>query len=347
APLSEFLLAPIIVPPRFCRRSTTLIRPSKAIPFGRPYRTHPNGPRKLLTARKRVRPLPAHRLAWRRVSYHSSDHHSSPDSSSSSSPSDHSLSRHKPLDTTDADSSTPQRLVYQSLARTPRHSEAFRRCRSAPLSTPYSSTTSESSLGSSSERLLDSSSPSSRPSRKRCRFPTASVPSPTYVLRSIAPTHADLLPPRKRFRDSYSPEDSEEEHMEVDTADAEAVADVGISEGVVAHPEDGVGIGFEIAASDVREDDEEFEAEVSAADTREIVVDPLAIGDSFESSRGGIPDIEDTIYDIVHYMSKVHINRIAEIKTTQRQLETSQMVASEERASLVERIRSLRLDYLK
>ncbi|GKE49418.1 hypothetical protein Tco_1480676, partial [Tanacetum coccineum] len=59
--------------------------------------------------------------------------------------------------------------------------------------------------------------------------------------------------------------------MEVDTADAEAdVADVGISEGVVSHPEDGVGMVFEIAASDVREDDEEFEAEASAADTREI-----------------------------------------------------------------------------
>ncbi|GKB32052.1 reverse transcriptase domain-containing protein [Tanacetum coccineum] len=215
------------------------------------------------------------------------------------------------------------------------------------MSTPYPPTTSESSLGSSFERSLDSSSPSSRPSRKRCRSPTASVPSPTHVSRSIAPTPADLLPPRKRFRDSYSPEDSGEEHMEVDTADAEAVADVGISEGVVAHPEDGVGMGFEIAASDVREDDEEFEAEASAADTREITVDPLAIGDSSESSRGGIPDLKDTIYDIVHYMLEVRIDRITKIETTQRLLETSQMVASGERASLVERIGSLRLEYLK
>ncbi|GKD65839.1 hypothetical protein Tco_1307947, partial [Tanacetum coccineum] len=110
--------------------------------------------------------------------------------------------------TTDADSSTPQRFVQRSLARTPRHSEAYRRWKSAPLSTPYPPTTSESSLGSSSERSLDSSLPFSRPCRKRCRFPTASIPSPTYVLRSIAPTPVDLLPPRKRFRDSYSPEDS-------------------------------------------------------------------------------------------------------------------------------------------
>ncbi|GJX24726.1 hypothetical protein Tco_0231022, partial [Tanacetum coccineum] len=290
---------PIVAPPGIRQRSATLIRPGEAIPFGRPYYTHYNGPRKLLTARKRVRPIPARRLAWRRVSHHSSDRHSSPDSSSFSAPSDHSLSGHTPLDTTDTDSSTPQRFVYRSLARTPRHS-------------------------SSSKRSLDSSSPSSRPSRKRCRSPTASVPSPTHLSRSITPTPVDLLPPRKRFRDSYSLEDSGEEHIEVDTADAEAIADVGISEGVVAHLKDGVGMGFEIAASDVREDDEDS-----------------------ESSRGGITDLEDTIYDIVHYMSEVHIDRITKIETTQRQLDTSQMVASGERASLVERIGSLRLEYLK
>ncbi|GJY23672.1 hypothetical protein Tco_0397330 [Tanacetum coccineum] len=243
------------------------------------------------------------------------DHFTSGTSLSYSS-SGHSLSGHTPSDTTDADTSTPPRFVHRSLARTPRRSEAFRRWRSAPLSTPYLSTTSESSLGSSSKRLLDSSLPSSRLSRKRCRSPTTSVPSPTHVSRSIAPTLADLLPPRKRFRDSYSPKDSGEEHMEVDTVDAEVVADVGISDGVVADTEDGVGIGVEIAANDVREDDEEYEAEASAADTREIAVDPLAIGDSSKSSRGGIPDLEDTIYDIVNYMSKVHIDKITEIETT-------------------------------
>ncbi|GJZ00623.1 putative reverse transcriptase domain-containing protein [Tanacetum coccineum] len=246
-------------------------------------------------------PIPARRLTWRRVSHHSSDRHSSPDSSSSSSPSDHSLSGHTPPDTIDADSSTPQRF------------------RSASLSTPYPPTTSESSLGSSFERLLDSSSPSFRPSRKRCRSPTALVPSPTHDSRSIAPTLTNLLPLRNWFRDSYSSKDSGEEHIEVDTTDAEIVVDVGSSEGVIAHPEDGVGMGFEIVASDVREDDEEFEAEASAADMREIVVDPLAI---------------------------VIVLSLLE-ETTQRQLEASQLVASKERASLVERIGSLRLEYLK
>ncbi|GKD61078.1 hypothetical protein Tco_1298587, partial [Tanacetum coccineum] len=238
------------------------------------------------------------------------------------------------------------RFVHRSLARTLRRSEDFRRWRSAPLSTPYPLTTSESSLGSSSERSLDSSSPSSRPSCKRCRSLTASAPSLTHVLRLITPTPADLLPPYKRFRDSYLSEDSGEEYMEVDTIDAEANADVAISEGVVAHPEDSIDMGVEIAASDVREDDEEFEAEASTTDTREIDLDPLAIGDSSLSSRGVIPDLEDTIYDTVHYMSEVRIDKINEIDTTQIQLETSQLVASGERASLVKRIGSLRLEYL-
>ncbi|GKA13366.1 hypothetical protein Tco_0693012, partial [Tanacetum coccineum] len=180
-------------------------------------------------------------------------------------------------------------------------SEAFRRWRSAPLSTPYPPTTSESSLGSSPGRSLDSSSPSSGLSRKRCRSPTTSVPSPTHVSRSIAPTPADLLPPHKRFRDSYSPEDSGDEHMEVDTVDAEAVADVGIIDGVVAHIEDGVCMGVEISASDVREDDEEFEVEASAVDTREIAKRSL------RSIR----------------LYEVRLDRTTEIDTTQRQLEAS------------------------
>ncbi|GJV15525.1 hypothetical protein Tco_1360848 [Tanacetum coccineum] len=282
-PSSEFLLAPVVAPPGIHRRPAILVRPGEAIPFGRSYRTHPNGP-------------------------HSSSSGSSLDSSSVHSSGCNSSGQAHSRPSTRVVS---PRLGYP-LVRTPRCSEAFMRWKSAPLSTLYPPMTSESSLGSSFERLLDSSSPSSGPSRKRYRSPTVLVPSSTP---------ADLLPPRKRFRDSYSPEDSIEEHIEIETADAKAIIDVGISDGVVAHTEDGVGMGVEIAASDVREDDEEFEVETSAADTREITVDPLSIGDSSESSRGGIPNLEDTIHDMVHYMSEVRIDRIIEIETTQRKLE--------------------------
>ncbi|GKD90282.1 hypothetical protein Tco_1365789, partial [Tanacetum coccineum] len=116
-PSYKFPLAPIVAPPGIRRRPEILARPGKAIPFGRLYRTHLNGPRKLLTVRKRVRPIPARRLAWRRVSYHSSDRHSSLDSSSSSLPSDHSLFGHTPPDTTDADTSTPLNFFHQLFTR--------------------------------------------------------------------------------------------------------------------------------------------------------------------------------------------------------------------------------------
>ncbi|GKE00157.1 hypothetical protein Tco_1388140 [Tanacetum coccineum] len=73
----EFPIAPVTAPPRIHRWSAILIRPGEAIPFGRPYRTHLNGLRKLLNAKKRVGPLPASRLAWRHASPRSLDHHSS------------------------------------------------------------------------------------------------------------------------------------------------------------------------------------------------------------------------------------------------------------------------------
>ncbi|GJY20838.1 reverse transcriptase domain-containing protein [Tanacetum coccineum] len=156
----------------------------------------------------------------------------------------------------------------------------------------YPPTTSESSLGSSPERSLDSSTPSSGPSRKRCRSPAASVPSHTHDLRSIASALVDLLPPRKRFRDSYSPKDSREEHIEVDTTDAECCGDV--------------------------KDDVEFEAEANAANTREIAIDPLAIGDSSESSRGGIPGLEDTIYDINYSCQRLEYLKVRAMLSIER-----------------------------
>nr|GEW73415.1 hypothetical protein [Tanacetum cinerariifolium] len=71
---------------------------------------------------------------------------------------------------------------------------------------------SESSLDSSFEKSLDSSLLFAGPSRKRCRSLTTLVSSSNPVSKLIAPTHADILPPRKRFRDSYLPKDSREEH---------------------------------------------------------------------------------------------------------------------------------------
>ncbi|GJY31484.1 hypothetical protein Tco_0414979, partial [Tanacetum coccineum] len=67
------------------RRRVMLLAPGQPIPHGRPYRYHLNGPVHMMTARKRVGPLPTHRLTMR----HSTDH-SSLDSSSEASSDFHS-----------------------------------------------------------------------------------------------------------------------------------------------------------------------------------------------------------------------------------------------------------------
>ncbi|GJX06876.1 hypothetical protein Tco_0194808 [Tanacetum coccineum] len=263
APSSKFPIAPVVAHPGFIDGQRFLSDP-------------------------RVGPFPARRLAWRRVSHHSSDRHSSPDFTLDSSSSGSSLDSSSDTFSgqTHSGASTrvaSSRLVYPPVM-TPRYSEAFSRWRSEPLSTPYLPTTSESSPDSSFERSLDSSSLSAGPSRKRCKSPTTLIPSSTPVSRSIAPTYA--------------------------------VTNLGIGDGV--DTEDGIGMGVEIAASDIREDEEEFEAEASAGGMMKIAIDPLVTGGISESSRGDVLDLKGTLYDIVHYMLEVPLDRITEFETAQR-----------------------------
>ncbi|GKE29282.1 hypothetical protein Tco_1444666, partial [Tanacetum coccineum] len=306
------------------------IRPGEAIPFGRPYRTHLNGPRKFLTAKKRVGPLLARRLAWRRASPRASDHHSSSSSSSSDSLPVYSSSLDAPYQAHSRSSTRDgsPRLGYPP-RRAPRRSEAFCRWCAAPLSTLYPPATSESSLGDSSERPLHLSSHSVGPSRKRCRSPVDSVPSSTPVMGSLAPTRADILPPRKRFRDSYSSEASIEEDTEIDPVETEVDMELGISDG------DDVRDHVEIDPRDVRDDTVEYEADTSARDTVEVGIDPMSTPiveeeivkpageDSSDSSgtRDGIVrsfedmliDLNDVVRNFYHYMYEVRIDRILDV----------------------------------
>ncbi|GJY04429.1 putative reverse transcriptase domain-containing protein [Tanacetum coccineum] len=86
------------------RRRVMILSPGQPIPHGRPYRYHLNGPVHMMTARKRVGPLPTHRLAVRHSADHSSSDSSSEASSdfhsdaSSDSSSRHPLSNHSSLD---------------------------------------------------------------------------------------------------------------------------------------------------------------------------------------------------------------------------------------------------------
>ncbi|GJR26040.1 putative reverse transcriptase domain-containing protein [Tanacetum coccineum] len=82
------------------RRRVMILAPRQPIPLGRPYRYHLNGPVHIMTARKRVGPLPAQQLAMRYPVDHSSSDSSSKASSnfhshaSSDSSSRHSLPDH-------------------------------------------------------------------------------------------------------------------------------------------------------------------------------------------------------------------------------------------------------------
>ncbi|GKA12227.1 reverse transcriptase domain-containing protein [Tanacetum coccineum] len=220
-------------------------------------------------APKIVGPFPARRLAWRRVSHCSSDCHSSPDftldssSSGLSSDSSSDTSSGSPSDSLSNTSSVHSSGCDASGQTHSGSSTKVASSRSTPLSTPYPLTTSESSLDSSSERSLDSASLSAGPSRKRCRSPTTLVP---FILT------------RGKHRGAYGDW----------SADAEAVVDMVIGDGVEAHTEDGIGMGVEIVASDIMEDDEEFKAEASAGGTTEIALEAGQLMASGE--RAGLTD---------------------------------------------------------
>nr|GFD54725.1 hypothetical protein [Tanacetum cinerariifolium] len=74
------------------------------------------------------------------------------------------------------------------------------------------------------------------------------VPLSIPALGALVPSRADLLPPRKRFRDSISPKDSVEEDIdayvladiEADATAVEVAADMDVEAGV------DMGIGMEV-----------------------------------------------------------------------------------------------------
>ncbi|GKD69297.1 hypothetical protein Tco_1323387, partial [Tanacetum coccineum] len=139
--------------------------PGQPIRYRRPYRYHPNEPLHMLTAKKRVRPLPTHRLAMRHFVDHSSSDYFSPDDSARDSSSDSSLE-----------------------ALSDFHSDALSDSSSIHSLPDHSSP--------------DLLSTSAGPSRKRRRSPMTSIPALSPVSRALSPVCADLIPSPKRVRDS-------------------------------------------------------------------------------------------------------------------------------------------------
>ncbi|GJT95886.1 hypothetical protein Tco_1091404 [Tanacetum coccineum] len=143
-----------------------VLAPGQPIPHGRPYCYHLNGMVHMMTARKRVGPLPTHRLAVRHlVDYSSSDHFSSDGSSSDSSSSSSSeTSLDSPADAL-YDSASSHSSFDHSLPASPSGTRSSHRLFSLVLSVHHSSDI--------SKRPSHDSSSASR-SRKRSRSPIAS-----------------------------------------------------------------------------------------------------------------------------------------------------------------------------
>ncbi|GKE65735.1 hypothetical protein Tco_1519896, partial [Tanacetum coccineum] len=132
----------------------------------------------MMTARKRVGPLPTHRLALRHsVDYSSSDYFTSDDSSRDS-PSD--SSSETPSDSSSDALSDLHRVIHLRII----HHQHY--------------------------HLRPSHSSFAGPSHKRSRSPTTSIPVSLPVPRALSFVRADLLPPRKRIRSSDSATDLED-----------------------------------------------------------------------------------------------------------------------------------------
>nr|GEV95546.1 retrovirus-related Pol polyprotein from transposon 17.6 [Tanacetum cinerariifolium] len=178
----------------------------------------------------------------------------------------------------------------------------------------YPPTTSESSARDSSFES------SAGPSHKRYRYPATTVTSSIHAIRALVPSHADLILPCKRFRDSISPEDRIEEDIDTDVlkdikADATAVK-VTVDRDVETGFD--VGIGMEINVGvDVKD-----EVESRDRGTMEVGVDVAAEIDIPNGML--IPDA-----------------RIEDIKMGQRELEARSLIAGGERASLLDQVASL------
>ncbi|GJS13878.1 hypothetical protein Tco_0408350 [Tanacetum coccineum] len=322
---------------------------SPDIPIGRLYRTHPGGPCRDLTARKSVGPLPSHRLALRYTSHYldrftfgsSSDHSSS----------DHSLSDHSPADHTSGHPTPDQSLSRHSsppiaLGIRPRLWLQL------PVSSTRFSSTIESSPSDSpattSDRHSHSPSHSVGLSHKRCRSTTITVPSSIPTSGALVPTHADLLLPRKRFRDSISPEDSIEENIEVDaladievdatTVDVATYMDVEVRVNAGISME--VGVGFDI------EDEDEDETESSNRGTMEVGVDVVAGIDILDGMLmfevvEHLEKVEEVVQDIYRHIIEIPLQRVEDIESRQRELEARSLIAGGERAGLLDRVTAL------
>ncbi|GKC93249.1 hypothetical protein Tco_1158691 [Tanacetum coccineum] len=178
------------------------------------------------------------------------------------------------------------------------------------------------------------------------RSPTTIVPSSIPASGALSPTCVDLLPPHKRFRDSYSSDDSIEEDInadvladiEADVAAAEAAADMDVETGV------DVGICIEVGVEE--EDEDEHEAEFNDKGTIEVGVNVVVVIDIIVCMLMSdvvecLEQLEEGVQGMYEHIIEIPLQRLEEIELGQRELEARSLIAGGDRADLLDHVVAL------
>ncbi|GJW86491.1 hypothetical protein Tco_0161831 [Tanacetum coccineum] len=313
------------------RRRVMVLAPGQPIPHDRPYRYHLNGSVHMMTARKRVGPMPTHCLAIRHsVDYSSSDHFSSDDSSrdsSSSSSSETSLDY-----TTDALSDfASSRSSFDHSLPTP--SSGMRP--SYHLCSLVRSI--HRSFAAISNRPSHDSS-SASPSRKRSRSPAASVPLSSPTLGALSYACVDLLLSPTRIRSPEIATDLEgcsEDKIDECNAYKDALRDRGIDARVVVEA-----INRE-------------EIETGMRGLVEVRVDrvthPVVADDIPEPAQEGAVEVTyETLGDVVQrfhvHTEEILVHRVQVLESVQRDQGHRIVAIGQQSADMLERIGELERD---
>ncbi|GJY28047.1 putative reverse transcriptase domain-containing protein [Tanacetum coccineum] len=331
----------------------------------------------MMTAMKRVGPMPTHRLAMRHpVNYSSLDHFSSDDSSSSSS------SKTSSGSSTDAlsDSASSCSSSDHSLPASPSGTRSNHRLCSLVPSVHCSSAISERPSHDSSSVSL---------SRKRSRSPVASVPLCLHTLGALYYARADLLPSPKRIRspktdtdledcleNSFEPYVPREVVLGVDFkdestepsrsrgTDLEMDVDVERSDRIKIDPEIQAEIDECFAYADaLRDRGIDARVVVEAIDREEIetgmrgpvevrvdrVTHPVVANDILEPDQEGAIEVTyETLGDLVQrfhdHTEEILVHRIQAIESVQRDQGHRIVAMGQQSADMLERIQELERD---
>nr|GEY54225.1 hypothetical protein [Tanacetum cinerariifolium] len=222
----------------------------------------------------------------------------------------------------------------------------------------HSDTSSDSSLRHSSSGYAISDSPCdslttifARPSRKRCRYLTKSVPVASLVRGAISPVRANLFLPRKRIRDFDSVTNFEDSSKEEYVSYADIDACTAFVDDIAAR---GTDVRVEMDTTT------EKEAESSVRGTIEIRVDRVShlvvSDDTTEPVRDDLPELvhadgslevmqrglDLVMQELYDHLMEIPVHRVRVIESVQRDQGHRIVATSQQNAAMLERISTLK-----